>query len=330
MEETNPYNQSITFEYDAWNRLIKSTDFLGKSIHTDYVKENNQYTTTITGDDGSVSEVKYDALGRTIYERTKIFGGRWSQVNYTYDALDRVNGRSEPHGGSSAFQWNTITYDLLGRVRQQNLYTGKVISMSYDERSITQDDGIKTVSSTTDAMGNVIRMTDPGGTIEYAYFGNGNLKTSTYQGLSQILEQDEWGRKVLLYDPSAGVHTYEYNGFGELLKQITPSGTTTYTYNDAGRMLSSKTLGSYTNISTYYTYDNDKLLTAVDALDRYNKRNYQYTYDYDVYKRPREIVETTNETTFRKEISYDNFSRVTRESYKANLGSYASETSFTY
>ncbi|NJN35972.1 MAG: RHS repeat protein [Nitrospiraceae bacterium] len=73
-------------------------------------------------------------------------------------------------------------------------------------------------------MGQITSLQDPGGTVTYAYFGNGNMKTANYGGSVQTLEQDGWGRKTKLTDPSAGIYTYEYNGYGEVTKETTPQG----------------------------------------------------------------------------------------------------------
>ena len=80
-------------------------------------------------------------------------------------------------------------------------------------------------------MGNVIQHTDNGGTIAYTYYANGTLKQSDYDGVIVAIEQDGWGRKTQLTDPSAGTYTYQYNAFGELIQATTPKGTTKYTYN---------------------------------------------------------------------------------------------------
>src|SRR5690606_26110859 len=236
--EKNPFNQTTTYTYDAWFRLIKVTDYLGKNVTTSYTESSgNNYTVLVSGDDGSGKSSEYDRLKRLIKVREKDVLGQWVEKRYEYDATDRPIRESETFIGSPT-QWNQTEYDLYGRVKKQTLYTGKIISLTYSGLSVTVNDGVKSVTTTKDAMGNVTRVQDPGGTIDYTYFGNGNMKTAIYSGTTLSMEQDGWGRKTKLTDPSAGIYTYEYNGFGEVTKETTPKGYTVYTYTTTGKLRS--------------------------------------------------------------------------------------------
>ncbi|WP_268225904.1 RHS repeat domain-containing protein, partial [Sinomicrobium oceani] len=106
----------------------------------------------------------------------------------------------------------------------------------------------------------VEKVTDPGGTINYTYYANGTLKTADFGGSVQRTEQDGWGRKTKLTDPSAGVYTYEYNGFGEITKETTPKGTTTYEYDNYGKLVSKTLEGDHTDMAWVYTYKTDTKL----------------------------------------------------------------------
>ncbi|WP_378181977.1 FG-GAP-like repeat-containing protein [Aquimarina sp. SS2-1] len=330
-KEINPYNQATLYEYDAWNRPIKVTDFLGNSSRTSYTETNNQYVVSIISDDGGASETKYDELQRMIYERKKSLDGNWSQITYQYDALDRISGRSEPHFGNAPSQWNTIEYDLYGRIKRENHYTGKTVSYTYNGLAITVNDGTKSVTTTRNALGNITRVDDPGGTIQYTYFGNGNLKTSSYEGATQIIEQDGWGRKTKLTDPSAGIYTYSYNGFNEILQQTSPKGITTNTYSSTGSLLSSRIKGDLTDMTTTYTYDNTtKLVTGISGNDAINRKTYQYNYQYDQYLRPKQVTENNGTAFFSKSYEYDTFSRVKKETYNADVSRRSSSSSVTY
>ncbi|WP_299243003.1 RHS repeat-associated core domain-containing protein [uncultured Aquimarina sp.] len=327
----NPYDQETGYEYDSWNRPVKVTDFLGNTTNTTYTETNHQYAVSITSNDGSASETKYDALHRMIYERSKSLDGNWSQITYEYDALDRVSGRSEPHFGNAPSQWNTIEYDRYGRVQRENHYTGKTVSYTYNGLVVAVNDGTKTVTTTRNALGNVTRVDDPGGTIRYTYFGNGNMKTSSYEGATQTIEQDGWGRKTKLTDPSAGVYSYTYNGFSEITQQTTPKGITTNSYSNTGNLISSRIKGDLTDMTTTYTYDNTtKLVTGISGNDAINRKTYQYNYQYDQYLRPKQITENNGSATFSKTYEYDTYSRVKKETYYADVSRRGSSSSVTY
>ncbi len=314
---TDPYNRTTTNKYDAFDRLENSLDFLGNAASTSYIKSGGAYTVNTKLDDGSATSVVYDPLKRMVSEKVKGFKGTWIETQYKYDALGRVSDVSEP--GSSSL-WNTTQYDIYGRIKSQILATGKTINYTYNGLVTTVNDGTKTVTTTRDAMGNVTKVEDPGGTITYTYYGNGAMKSSSYGGITQIIEQDGWGRKTKLTDPSAGVYTYAYNGFGEITKETTPKGTTTHTYDVYGKVLTTATKGDQTDMTTQYAYDtNTKLLKTITANDTHLNNSYVYTYGYDSYQRPITLTERANTNTFEKGVSYDRFGRVEEEIFTINV-----------
>src|SRR5690606_5725114 len=112
---------------------------------------------------------------------------------------------------------------------------------------------------------------------------------STYDGNTVEIEYDGWGRKTKLTDPSAGIYQYEYNIYGETLKEITPKGTTSYDLSPIGKINFSTLVGNSdpTNTKTTYTYDEvTKLVTAIRFDDFANNTVTSYSYKYDMYNRP--------------------------------------------
>ena len=321
-KETNPYALSTQYFYDAWDRLTKVTDYLGKSANTVYTKSGNNYTVTATADDGGGSITVYDALKRVITSSQKDVLGQWVSKSYQYDKFDRPYRESEPYIGGSATQWNTTDYDFFGRVNKITSFTGKVTNISYTNQSVSVNDGTKTVVTTKNALGNVTQVTDPGGAITYTYYGNGAMKNSTFGGITISMEQDAWGRKTKLIDPSAGTYSYEYNRFGEMTKEITPKGNTLYAYSPLGKLNTKTVTGdASTNMVINYTYDPVTKLPKTIALVTNNDGNTgTTTFNYDSYKRVSSTVENSTYTTFTKTFAYDAFGRVDSEESKAQLG----------
>ncbi|WP_025743166.1 FG-GAP-like repeat-containing protein [Aquimarina pacifica] len=328
---TNPFDQTTSYTYDKWNRVATITDFLGNVDKTTYTESSNQYVITNIYSDGASTETKFDQLHRKVYDSQKSLNGNWVRVSYEYDKFDRIAQQSEPHFGNAPTQWNTTLYDFYGRVSSQQLYTGKNISYSYNNLITTVNDGTKTVSTTKDAMGNVIKTDDPGGPIYFTYYGNGALESSNYRGRLQKIEQDGWGRKTKLTDPSAGEYTYTYNGYGEVIEETTPKGSTTYTYLPTGRVSQSIMKGDLTNMTTSYTYDSaTKQLTTVSAVDAFNSSTYMYTYAYDSYLRPSLITENANGAIYSKALTYDTYSRLKSEMYTAQVDGITSTSDMAY
>ncbi|MDZ4147697.1 MAG: RHS repeat-associated core domain-containing protein [Flavobacteriaceae bacterium] len=318
--EANPFGQQTNYTYDAWDRPVTATDYLGKSVTTSYVEDvGSYYTVTTTGDDGSSRSALYDPLKRLVRTTEKDALGQFVSKSYEYDALGKQTRESEPFFGSAATQWNTTEYDLYDRVSRVTAFNGKVTNLSYTGFSATVNDGTKSVTTTKNAFDKVVMLQDPGGTVNYTYYGNGNLKTADYGGVAVSVEQDGWGRKTKLTDPSAGIYTYEYNGFGETTKETTPKGQTVYAYDSKGKLLSKVLTGDDTDMAMLYTYHATTKLPTQLNLTNADGNNAVYTYAYDVYNRPVNVVETGAFAKFTKWFTYDAFGRLDTEESEARL-----------
>ncbi|MEM6516643.1 MAG: RHS repeat-associated core domain-containing protein [Bacteroidota bacterium] len=308
---TNPFGQTTIFDYDEWHRVTKVTDYKGNNMTTSYVENSNhEYTVTQNSDDGSATISYYDALKRLFKLEQKDVLGQWVTKDFQYDKFDRLWKESEPYIGGGATQWNETLYDVYGRPVTQNIYTGRSINVSYNALSTTVNDGVKTVTTQRDGLGNTVNVTDPGGTINYNYFGNGSLKSTNYNGVIVSLEQDGWGRKTKLTDPSAGIYKYEYNGFGEVTREDTPKGKTLYEYDDFGKLKKESIDGDNTFISLEYSYHPTNKLISSISMTSSTEGNAYYDYSYDNNQLLESITETNDYARFNRDFTYDNFDRV--------------------
>lgn len=316
----NPFGQETQYKYDHWDRQVKVIDYLGKESTTAYTEVSNAYTVTDTADDGSGMIVEYDQLQRVSVIKEKNIFGEWISKKYEYDAVNRLIKESEPYTGSSPSQWNETTYDLYGRPTSQLLYTGRTINISYNNLSTTVNDGVKTVTSIRNQIGTTASVTDPGGTINYTYFGNGNLKSANNSGVVITTEQDGWGRRTKLIDPSAGTYEYKYNGFGEITKETNPKGSTVYEYSPLGKLTKRHITGDHTAMSILYDYhyETHKSLKNITVTSS-DGNNSVYDYDYDSNIRLTSISESNPYAEFNKHYTYDEFGRINTEEYYAKL-----------
>lgn len=321
---TSPYGLVTTFEYDAWQRLLKETDYLGNETNYLYNKESVSglgmcLTKTVDYPEGQDEKTYYNAFGWLVLSKTLSLNDKWIQKSYEYDAMGRQVRESEPYFSTdSPTQWNQVYFDNYGRPISHSSYNGKIINTSYDGLDITVDDGIKTVTTTKDGLGNIVTIQDPGGTINYQYHGNGTMKSANYGSHIVSVNIDGWGRKASLTDPSAGTYSYQYNILGEILEETSPKGVTQYTYDDYGRLERKEINGDETALTSEYQYDSTtKLLKAIDGLnergDTYS--NYSYNYYYDSYKRLNNIKESTETGNFEKQLVFDEFGRLKSENY---------------
>ena len=333
--ETSPYGLTTSYTYDAWfkNLTIKD-DQLNKVITSNYARNGKKtiITTTVSGAglDTSVSEDTFDDLGRKIKSGVKDLNGNFSFVSYLYDIYDRNYKVSEPYFGASASQWNEVKYDVYGRNYQSVLFNGRSTSTSYSGLAATFTDGQKSKTITSSVIGNTNSVNETtGGTINYSYFANGNLKQTDYNGVKINIEQDGWGRKTKMIDPSTGVYTYKNNDFGELEVETSKNGeaVTTITRDENGKPIKKTVTGSGTDTETVYEYNSlTKQLSRTTFTDNKqpagtNRIITSYTYD-DVFKRIIKIEEDkTGVTKFTNTFSYDELGRVSTETKEAQLGS---------
>ncbi|MDB4293572.1 hypothetical protein N9954_09215, partial [Maribacter sp.] len=203
-----------------------------------------------------------------------------------------------------------------GRPISVILYTGEVQSMNYEDLTSTMNDGTKTVITTVDTFGNVSERTDPGGTVNYTYHGNGAMKTANFA--EQVVETyiDAWGRKEKLIDPSAGTYEYDYNLFGELMQETTPKGTTDYVLDGTGKLEQKTIVGDETDMVLTYSYNADELLSSISSTDSGNGRSYDYSYTYNSYREPIKVTEINPYANFETNTTYDGYGRPLRLTYK--------------
>ncbi|MCQ9642149.1 hypothetical protein MP478_22440, partial [Chryseobacterium sp. WG14] len=131
----------------------------------------------------------------------------------------------------------------------------------------------RTNSKTTDALGNIVSTTDKGGAIQFFYNAAGEQTQAKYAENAVTTKYDSWGRKSEFNDPSNGIYKYEYDGFGQPKKIISPKGTKEYTYNNLGQLISQKEVsttdgGQATNKTISFTYDNKGRVVAKSGTSK--------------------------------------------------------------
>ncbi|RZK67163.1 MAG: RHS repeat protein, partial [Pedobacter sp.] len=317
LSKTNPLGQTETLLYDSWGRLLNTTNYLNIKAYRSYVTDFSTVTITASDDEGRKAIEVYNSSGLLIEKKEKTIDGQYVGVGLQYDIYGRKVGESQIQPQGSYNQWNSTSYDEYNRVKQTINFSGKTTNYSYSGRNITINDGTKSVTSVKNQLGLITSMQDPGGTINYTYFANGNLKTSDFAGVAQIIEQDGLGRRIKLTDPSAGIFQYEYDGFDQLTKEITPKGTTEFTYDAAGKLIQKKIVGDQTNMQYTFSYNpGSKLLTSMN-LTNADGNNSTSTYTYDSYNRLTSRVEDNLHARFARTYTYDTYGRVNAEGSQA-------------
>ena len=286
----NHRNQQTNYSYDDFGRQTQSEDALGLTTSTSYTWENAAtggiYCVSQTSTGQPSQKAWYDAFGREVRTASQRYDGQWSKTDTKYDSYGRVQKTSLPFTGSSATYWNTIAYDSYDQVKTLTSASGKKTAHTYSGLKVTTvNEGIST-ARTYDALGNMIKSEDPGGTITYNLRPDGQPSSIVAPGgVTTSFGYDNYGRQTSLNDPSAGITTYTYNPAG-LIQTVTDARgkATTTTYDTYGRV----TGESRPEFSTTYSYK-----TGEDLLASVNSNNGTTTvYTYDTYGRVTRDKET--------------------------------------
>jgi RHS repeat-associated protein len=316
---TDANGLTSTTEYNGFGMPLKSTNPEGVYANTELKwfagtnKPNVLYYTESTSNNGPKAFTYFDKLGRELFSADENSKGIFVCTKSDYNIKGQLVSVSEPYfEGTSPTQYTTTLYDNYNRPQKITLPTTVEITYSNPlpsapglTSSITNSATTITTSKTMDATGKVVSATDPGGTITYSYYSNGNPKAITAPDGSQVtMSYDAYGRQDTLTDPDAGTISYVYNAFGELTDQtdaklnhfamvydklgrlvtktyINDNTVTTNTYNtstatNAKGLISSTTNTNGTSVS--YIYDNlARLIQKTEHTDK--DFNYFYTYD---------------------------------------------------
>lgn len=326
--------------FDNWGKLITNT-ITGASAtaqiqNFEYQRfSGGYYVTTTSNTPGDFSRVFYDVFGQVFKTTNRgLAEGSFISKYVVYDFLGRKFLETEPYldvnptsseYDSSAKMSSVIFYDYLNRPFEQWLNTNKVIKISYNGLSSTTVDDNKTIKTTTDASGNKIEQVTNGETLKYTYYASGNLKETIYGNHKITLKYDGWGRQIYMQDPSVSktAYTKTYNNFGELLTEVTPTGTITYDYSPTGKLIKKTGTGQNTNQTSDYKYDTKGFIISETGTINGKTFVYNYTY-YPNYKIHTITERTPNNFTHRKTFSYDTYGRTLKEntySYLTNNSS---------
>ena len=225
-------------------------------------------------------------------------------------------------GGGGVSKWNTIKYDNLSRPTEQLHYTGRKQTFAYNGLTSTTTDGPKTIKVTVDANGNKRELWDNTEKITHNYYANGNVKETLYGSHKISLQYDGWGRKTYMLDPSVSskAYTYEYNNFGELVKEVMPTGTTIITYTTNGKVTKKTSVGQNTNSESNYFYNSKGLVTS--ETGNQNGKVFSYSFGYNtLWQQTYKTEVTPNNLTNTKSFTYDGQGRLLRETTSSYLTS---------
>ena len=300
----NHLNQTKQVEYDLAERPCQATIIQHDTQNGDSIA----YRTTLKYDDRSRLErfseqvpggshttaYTYDKDNRT----TQLLYDGTPKVEYTYDALGRIQTRKATNGSAYTSNYSFVAGDttlygtgattpLVSSITQGSGTNAMNFSYTYDVRGniLTETHGGKTRSYVYDAIGQLTRVNDPwdtesgttGTTWVYSYDRGGNiLKKKRYAyttgSVGTVLDTITYGYDTVWKDKltSYDGHTYTYDAIGNPLI----AGNREYTWQ-AGRQLSYL---DDNGIGIAYSYNSDGLRVQKDVNGDWYPKTYNYTY----------------------------------------------------
>ena len=267
LADTDSLGRTTRFAYDVSGNLVTSTDPAGHITSIAYDSANQPVS--MTDPMGHVTQRTFDAAGR-LASVTNALG---HATSYRYNERGELVEQIDAKGGINRFE-----YDKSGRLRTTIDCSGNATKYCYDERGrvvavIATDaaPGEQTVY-TYDALGRLVKLTRPGGTVEsYTYDAEDNLLVHSdamgnqtryrYNGQGMLIErQDAIGQHVRYrYDTALRLvelanakderYLLAYDLDGALISETGFDGKVThYNYDKAGQLTSSECAGQRTDL----------------------------------------------------------------------------------
>lgn len=247
----------------------RCADVAGGCASANGVTPVYRVSVTVSKPDGTalapVSRAYYDSLNREIRTETQMLSGGVIKPIYkdtVYNSRGQVLKVSLPYFYDATPQWVSYTYDITGRKETETSPTGIVTSTTYAALratvTVAADEGSRSTTSVQDPLGRTIETIDSySRSTWFVHDAKGNLeRTVDTYGNTVTAGYDIRGRKTSMNDPDLGAWTYEYNAFGELIRQVDPksraaNAATQLEYDKLGRLKKR----TEPDLTTQYEYD---------------------------------------------------------------------------
>lgn len=277
-----PPNQPATnHQYDALNRLFKTTDAL-LGI-TQYGYDGLDQLKTVTDPRTLTTTFEVNALG----DQTKLTSPDTGITNKTYDAAGNLSTSFDARNKQT-----TYIYDALNRVTSMSFSSGTPVNFTYDQ-------GLN-------GKGRLTTMTDESGATQWTYDAWGRVltKISTIGGLPHAItyRYDPQGRLDQITYPSGKLVALNY--LANKITSITANGQP---------VLSGVTYHPFGNPKMWFFGDGNIVNRDYDQSNRlssYNLGSAFHILSYDDTGRISKIADSSN-ASLTQNLAYDNLDRLT-------------------
>jgi RHS repeat-associated protein len=239
---------ATTLAYTS-GKLSSITDSAGRSATITYSGSNPALIDRVTLADG-----RYVEYGYTGGRLTSVRDPRGKTWTLAYDANGRLESIRDP---LNRYELQNVQYDGQGRVTSEQNGTGDATTYAY-----TSSDGYELTTVTIPGRGS------------WVYKHLGNMLMSVIDPLNRTTSYtyDGMGRKATETDGRGNTSRYEYDAYGNVIKQVAPSPlgyTTSRTFNATNDLLTETDARGNTTTNVYATstdadYQAGQLKTVTD------------------------------------------------------------------
>lgn len=287
---TDPNTLTVSKTYDDLGRITQETAPDGTWIKYNYIvpTDLNLYnpptgTIFMYGKESSNGQKEYqyfDGFERTLRKETIAFDGSRLFVDYEYNNRDLPIRESLPYFKGSTRYFKEMTYDEINRLTKVRLPDGRQELKAYNgKREVSTNYKNQRDTTFVNERGYKTKITNNlGQSIFYKPSSDGNTTITDPSGIVALTTLfDSRGYKISNTTPDRGTSRFIYNGFGEIIVEVTPRGDSVkFEYDKLGR-ISKKTQPE--GITTYEYDFGNKGIGKIYRIANYKDSDERYIYD---------------------------------------------------
>ena len=332
--------------YNAWHKVIATTDTDGHTTHYAYDQKGRLISKTLAN--GSIQTYHYDGNGDLVSVGNATSGKDVTLGTREYNAFGQMIKSTDVLGNS----WK-YTYDIAGDLTDYTTPNGWHIHYTYDElgniltRSVINHPEFDVKFTYYPLLNKLRTRQDSTGTTSYTYADNGlvlhmeHTTTGAAQGegtpaFNETYSYTLSGKPAQFINASGGKTLYHYDTEGQLISaDYNGKNIANYGYNMEGQLISYNkgpvvTTNSYNTLGQLSAYN-----TTVSSRESQEKNiSYAFTYaqDGDLIKR----VRTSNQGNTTENYQYDSINNLLNYACsgalcpKDNLGNRINSQKYTF
>ena len=317
--------QKTSYKYDGFGRQTGTKTPEGHIITTNYGWENINSIKSIsyievTAPGRPTTRTYYDVLGREVRSKAEGYNGQMIVTDQEYNAQGQLDRTSLPYFDGGTPQWTENEYYNDGRIKTvtAKLATNLATDYVYNNNvtTITSPDG-RSVAKTYNAHGDLVKVVENGKgdyAINYKYHCSGqpNKIIMDQNKVTVMMDYDDYGRQTTLTDPNAGLISYTYNAFGDMLTQTDFRGKVTENiYDNLRRMDTQKMTDEPDKKWNYHTSGSGK-----GQLKSITSSQSEQHYEYGDFGRLTKMTEkVVGDQSFVTQYAYDQYGNKTEITY---------------